>query len=109
MENVNLEELQNEFFKSVLSQFKLHAGSRGLETTNENLIKFLVGSSLIPMKELNQFMVINCYPKVLRKEDGYKTRAIHHLEIIVPYKKTKIENILKHYSKKFRFNKNILK
>lgn len=109
MESNNLAELQKEFFKSILDQYKCHVGCRGLEDNNYNFIRFLVGSSLIPKERINKFMVINCYPKVLEKENGHKTRAIYHLETIVPYKKTHIETILKHDSKTFRFNKNILK
>jgi hypothetical protein len=108
MENEKLKNLNNHFSAILAQRFEVWAESQGVASNSENLIKYLIGCSLIKNKQVNRFMVIDNYPKILEANEGRKERTIYTLEDIVYIKSTQIKTTLKHYSKTFRFNKKLV-
>ena len=108
MEQNKLKDLNNNFSAIVAERFEVWAESQGLAVNSENLIKYLIGCSLVRNKEVNRFIVIDNYPKILQANEGRKERTIYTLEDIVNIKSTQIKTTLKHYSKTFRFNQKLV-
>lgn len=108
METNKLKTLNNNFAAIISQRFDNWAESQGLEASSENFIKYLIGCSLINNKEINRFIIVDNYPKILEANEGRKERTIYTLEDIVYIKSTQIKTALKHYSKKFRFNKKLV-
>jgi hypothetical protein len=100
--------MKKEFNKSIVQRFEAWTDPTGNEKTFESFINFLIGSSIITEQQIVRFMVVDCYPKLLNKHNGRKMRTLYSLENIVPRKTTQINSILKHYSKLFRYKKNLL-
>lgn len=107
-DKTKLRDLNNRFAAVIAERFDIWAEAHGVAANSENLIKFLIGSSFISLKNINRFTVIDSYSKILEAADGRKERAIYTLEDIVYIKSTQIKSVLKYYSTKFRFNKNLL-
>jgi hypothetical protein len=103
-----LEELTTEFLKIIVNHFKEWANNSGESPNLETFIKFLVGSSLVPQKQILYFMTVYLYPLILQKKKGKKMQAIYELENFIPLQDTQIRTILKHYNKTFHYNKNLV-
>lgn len=108
MEQTKLKQLNNNFAAIVSQRFEVWADAQGIEPTPEEFVKYLIGCSLIQNKQINRFIVIDNYPKILEANAGRKERTIYTLEDIVYIQSTQIKTTLKHYSKTFRFNQKLV-
>lgn len=111
-----MDEIEQEKTKELKKQF-INTIAKRIESLNEinenapdlkSIISFLIGSSLIEEKQIIRFMIVFSYPLILQKAKGRKQNAMYLMEDIFPLKETQIRSILKHYTNKFYFNKNLL-
>ena len=104
----NKTQLKKEFIKIIAERFESWNDSKDGPPDLEKLIMYLIGCSIIPEKQINRFMIVDYYPKILKANEGKKLRTIYTLEDIINIQQTQIYNILKNYSKTFRYNKNLI-
>jgi hypothetical protein len=103
-----LKEITTEFLKVIVNHFNEWSRTHNKESNLDTFINFLVGSSLIPRKQIINFMIVYLYPLVLQKKKGKKMQTIYEMEDFFPLQETQIRTILKHYGNKFYYNKNLL-
>jgi hypothetical protein len=65
-QNMEKQKELNDQFKRIISErFEVWNEAQEGPPDFEKFVKYLVGCSLIPQKEINRFMVVDCYPKIL--------------------------------------------